>query len=73
MKRQEIINIIADILEADASDISDEAILDDFDTWDSIAILSVISVLGEKKGLYLSSEDIGRLATVGDLIGIFEN
>ena len=70
MNRQEIIETIADILEVDVEDISEESILADFETWDSVAILSVISVISEQTGRYPHASEIEALETIKDLMDV---
>ena len=59
---------IADILEVDQTEIEEDKVLSDFDTWDSIAVLAVISVVGEERGVFLHANEIGKIKTVKELI-----
>ena len=70
MSREEKIEIIADILEEEIADISEERELLDYDNWDSVAILSVISVVNEHTGQFLHASDIEKLITVADLMRV---
>ena len=72
MKREEKIEIIADILEIELEEVTEEAVLADFDTWDSVAVLGVISAVSEATGRYLHAEEILQLSTIGDLFRILE-
>ena len=44
MTREECLETVADILELESKELKDEMVLEDIDTWDSIAVLSVISI-----------------------------
>lgn len=46
MTREEKLEIIADILEVDVDDVKEDMVLEDFETWDSVAVLSVIAMIG---------------------------
>lgn len=72
MTREEKIEMIADILEMDDADIKEEMILEELETWDSVAVLSVISVINEKFDRYPSAEEISAYKTVQDLMDAFE-
>lgn len=72
MTREEKIEIIADILEMDDADIKEDTILEEVETWDSVAVLAVISVINEKFDRYPSAEEISAYKTVQDLMDAFE-
>ena len=73
MTREEKIEIIADILEEDIENINEENELTDYENWDSVAILSVISVVSEKTGRFLHASEINKLITIGDLMEVLGN
>lgn len=68
MTREEKLEIIADILEVNLEEVNEECILDDFDTWDSVAVLSVISVINEKFNRFPHASEIRQYKTVKDLM-----
>lgn len=68
MKKEEKMEIIADILELEPEEIKEESVLEDFDTWDSVAVLSVISVISEATGKFPHANEIKQLKTVSDLL-----
>ncbi len=72
MTKEEIITTIADILEEDAEEIIEDRELDSYELWDSVAVLSVISLVNEQTGKFLYAKDIEKLKTVGDLMKAFE-
>ena len=58
MTNQEKLAEIADILEMEEEELTPECVLDELETWDSVAVLSVISVMNDKF----------QYKTVGDLM-----
>ena len=50
MTREEKIEIIADILEVEPDEVQEDMVLEDFETWDSVAVLSVIAMMDEHFG-----------------------
>ena len=68
MTRSEIVEALADILETEAKDIADAAKLDEFEAWDSVAILSVVSLYTDITGKFTHATDVMGKTTVGELI-----
>lgn len=56
---------LIDILDVD--DINDEDVLEDFDEWDSLSILTVISYVGSTFNKTLTAKEIRDCKTVKDL------
>ena len=61
----EFLKQIADILEAENVNASDE--LTSFPELDSMAVLSVIALLDTNYGVNISTADLGRMNTFGEL------
>ena len=68
MTREEKLEIIADILEVDVDDVKEDMVLEDFETWDSVAVLSVIAMMDEHFGHYPHASEIRSYVTVRDLL-----
>ena len=68
MSDQEIIELIAEALEIEASDLSPEDNLEDISEYDSMAKLSVIVVMDEEFSKKLTGETMQEFKTVGDII-----
>lgn len=68
MTREEKIEIIADILEVEPEEVQEDMVLEDFETWDSVAVLSVIAMMDEKFGKYPHVSEIRSYIKVGDLM-----
>lgn len=56
---------LAEILEVDA--VSPDDILDNFEAWDSLGVLSVIAMLGERYGITVFASDLAKVKTIGEL------
>lgn len=65
---EDFLKEMADILDEDAVKETDR--LHDFPSWDSLAILSVISMAGERYGGVFSAQQIKSAATVRDLFDL---
>lgn len=72
MNREEKLEIIADILEVEADELQEDMVLDDFETWDSVAVLSVIAMMDEKFGKYPHASEIRQYIRVIDLMNNME-
>ena len=68
MTREEKIEIIADILEVEPDEGQEDMVLEDFETWDSVAVLSVIAMMDEHFGKYPHASEIRSYIKVGDLM-----
>ena len=66
MNKEQFLIDLAEILEEDSVQESD--VLKDFDAWDSLSILSILSYASEHYHIQLKNEDIRSQNTVGDLI-----
>lgn len=54
-------------------EISQETVLKELETWDSLGALSVTSMIGENYGVTLFAEDYVSVVTVGDLWQLVES
>lgn len=68
MTNQEIINLIAEALEVDASILSLETKLQDLEEYDSMAKLSVIVLMDEEFNRKLSGDEMAKFETIGDIV-----
>lgn len=67
MKRAELKKIVADVLEVDPRQLTPEVELGSFQTFDSVAVLTLIIELDEKAGLRLSPSAAGALKRYEDI------
>ncbi len=72
MTREEKIETIADILEIDVEDVQEETLLEDIETWDSVAVLSLIAVINEQFDRFPLAEELTGLKTIKDLMDTLE-
>lgn len=70
MTEEEKLESIADVLEMETDEISRETILEECEVWDSIAILSVISIINEEFNRFPHADEIKAYKTVGDLMDV---
>jgi len=56
---------IAELLEVDS--VTDTDVLEDFESWDSLTILSIIAYIDESYNVTISASDLKETKTVGGL------
>lgn len=64
----EYLTEMAEILEEDQVGADDE--LESFESWDSLAALSVLAMADSKYGVTLTSDEVGEVKTVGELYAL---
>lgn len=71
MNKEKFLEDLAEILEEESVQESD--VLADFEAWDSLSILSIISYVSENYKKQLKNEEIRSQETVGDLFTYIDN
>ena len=66
----EKLNMIADTLDAERDAIKPEVTLNTLDEWDSMGVISVITMLDRKFSKVLNAEQITNLNTVQDILDL---
>lgn len=66
MDKEKFLVDLAEILEEDVVNESD--VLADFDAWDSLSILSILSYVSEHYKIQLKNDEVRAQETVGDLV-----
>ena len=61
---------LAELLEVD--EVKDSDVLEDFECWDSLTILSIIAWASENYGKTLLAKDINKVKTVGGLLALLK-
>ena len=61
---------LAELLEVD--EVKDSDVLEDFECWDSLTILSIIAWASENYGKTLLAKDINKAKTVGGLFALLK-
>ena len=70
MSKQEFLNELETILEAEPGSVHGTDPLMDLEGWDSLAMLSTIAMIDEKLGLNVSAKKLDDCKTVDDLIAL---
>ncbi len=68
MTEQEKLIEIADILEMEPEELTPNTVLTELDTWDSVAVLSFISVMNDNFNKFPNAREIRAYETIGDLM-----
>ncbi len=68
MTVQEKLQIIADALDTETTNVQPGVLLEDIEEWDSMGVISVISMLDKKFGVNLKVDEITALQTVDDIL-----
>lgn len=66
------IELLAEILDAEANDLTPETVLTEAGDWDSLAILSFISMMDDEFGKEIGGATVRKLSTVGDVLALME-
>ena len=72
MEKEKKIELLAEILDVEPEEISEEMNLADAGDWDSLAILSFIMMLGDEFNKEIGTEQAKKLVTVADALAIME-
>ncbi len=68
MLNGEKMELIAECVDMEVDELTENTILEELDTWDSVAVLSIIAIINEKFERYPNAEEIRTYKTVGDLM-----
>lgn len=72
MSEKEKLEHIAESVEMEVEQLTQDTVLEDLDTWDSVAVLSIIAVINENFDRYPNATEILGYKTVGDLMDAFK-
>lgn len=72
MKNEEKIELLAEIMGVESEDVSLDMLLSDFEEWDSLAALSLMSVLYNKFHKRITPADVKQLRTIDDVLNLME-
>lgn len=73
MDKATFIGKIEAMLELDPGSLNEGSALAEVEAWDSLAVLSYISLADETLGKVVDAKAIGTCRTVGDLLGLLGN
>jgi acyl carrier protein len=68
MTQTELIELFAEALENEASSIQPEKKIAEYEDWNSLAWLTIMSLLDERYGIQLGAKDFSSFVTVQDVI-----
>lgn len=68
MTDQEKMEELVDVFEMDLDEFTKETVLEDMETWDSVAVLSFIALMSEKFNKVLHASEVTVCKTVADLM-----
>lgn len=68
MTLEEKMEELADILELERDELSEGMVLEDIETWDSVAVLSFIAVMNDRFNKFPNANEIRAYKTIGDLL-----
>jgi acyl carrier protein len=71
MDKTEFYQRLAAILDLEA--VKAEDVLKDFESWDSLAVLSVLAMADSKYGVSIKAEEIRAIVTAGELATLVES
>jgi len=64
----ELKNKIAEVLEVDASILTNSKVLDELEAWDSVTMLGLVVILSDDLGELVNPGEIGQFKTFGDIV-----
>lgn len=64
--------LIEEVLDAEEGTLTPETPLEDMDSWDSIAMLSLIAMLDDEFGKTVGGKELKALKTVADILAYME-
>ena len=72
MTIEEKIELLAETMDVEGNELQAEMKLAELDCWDSMTKLSVIVMFDDEFGKKITSEDIKKFVTVGDILNAME-
>ena len=73
MERTEFLLLLDEALELNPGTVKGSETLDSIEGWNSLAIISLMSLVDERLGVNLDPSDIARCSTIPDLAGLLGN
>lgn len=72
MTKKELLQMFEEIVEADPDTLTGEELIENLESWDSLAIVNLIALVDENFGITLSPEKIMKSKTVNELISLLD-
>ena len=70
MTNEKKLELLAETFDCDVEDLKMDLALDDIENWDSMTKLALIVLMDDEFGKTLTSNDIKKFKTVGDVMAI---
>lgn len=72
MSQQEKLNLLEEMMEIDEGTLTPDTVLSTIEEWDSLSVLSFMSIMDEKFGKNISGNEIKSKKTIADLLIMME-
>jgi acyl carrier protein len=72
MTNKEKLGLLEEMLDIDENSLGENMDLNDVENWDSMAVISLISLLDEKFDKQISASQIKAFRNIGDILKIME-
>ena len=72
MKKENVIRMLADILDVDIEEVKTESLLDDYEDWDSLAKLTLMAEVKKMCNYRLTQENVKTFKKVSDICCFLE-
>ena len=72
MTTAEKMELIAETLEVEVDEITEDTELEEFDSWDSMTKLSLIVMFDDEFDKKITSDDIRTFTTIGDILNLMD-
>ena len=72
MSEKEKIELLEDVMDVDPGTLETDSVLADFEEWDSLTALTLISEMDARFGKKLSGEEVKGFKTVADVIAVMK-
>ena len=72
MTKKEVFSIVSTVIEVLPSDITIASVNDDFEKWDSLAHMTIVTALEEKTGEMFSEEEIVEMLSIEGMLRVLD-
>ncbi len=70
MTKEEKLAMLEEVMDLDEGTLTEDAVLEDIEEWDSLSVLTLISEMKKKFGISLSTQQIKEFKTVADVCAV---
>ena len=72
MNKEKVFSIVAAVIDILPSDITIDSVNDDFERWDSIAHMTIVTALEEQTGEMFSEEEIVEMLSIEGMLQVLD-